>query len=118
MTPLRPLLLDESVHRRLGPWLGSEGRDVRVVALDYPASIDDRQILAIARREGRVLVTQDTDFGELVAREGLPHAGVILFRLHVPTFHTQQARIRHVLADYADRLDRLLVVTDSDVRVR
>jgi predicted nuclease of predicted toxin-antitoxin system len=114
----RPLLLDESAHLRLGPWLRSEGRDVTVVAIDFPASIDDREILAIAHRDGRRLVAQDTDFGELVVREGLPYAVVILLRLRVPSFQVQQARISHVLAVYADRLDRLLVVTDCDVRVR
>jgi predicted nuclease of predicted toxin-antitoxin system len=114
----RPLLLDESAHLGLGPWLRSEGRDVTVVAIDHPASIDDREILKIAHREGRLLITQDTDFGELVVREGLPHAGVILLRLRVPSFHAQQARISHVFAALADRLDRLLVVTDGDVRVR
>lgn len=63
-------------------------------------------------------MTQDTDFGDLVVREGLPHAGVILFRLRNPSLSAQQERIRHVLTSYADRLDRLLVVTDGDVRVR
>jgi predicted nuclease of predicted toxin-antitoxin system len=89
-----------------------------VVAIDYPASIDDRAILAIAQREGRILVTQVTDFGELVVRERLPHAGVILLRLRVPSLHVQQDRVRHVLTTYAEQLDRLFTVTDSDVRVR
>jgi predicted nuclease of predicted toxin-antitoxin system len=38
-------------------------------------------VLAIATAEQRVLLTNDKDFGELIFRRRLPHAGVILFRL-------------------------------------
>jgi hypothetical protein len=32
-------------------------------------------LLALAREEGRVLITEDKDFGELVFLRGLPHPG-------------------------------------------
>jgi predicted nuclease of predicted toxin-antitoxin system len=88
------------------------------VAIDYPASISDRQILAIAHLEGRLLVTLDTDFGELLVRDGLAHAGIILLRLRVPSLPVQHGRVRHVLDAHGDQLDQLIVVTDSEVRIR
>lgn len=114
----RPIILDEGANRRLIPWLRAQGRDVTVVSFDYPAGIDDREILEIAHRENRIVVTNDTDFGELVVRDSVPHAGVILFRLRSISFTLLQARLGYVLSAYADQLDRFLTVTENDVRVR
>jgi hypothetical protein len=36
--------------------------------------------LEIARKERRVLIVADRDFGELIFQQGLAHAGVIFFR--------------------------------------
>lgn len=44
--------------------------------------IDDATVLEIASREGAILVTADTDFGELVFRQSRPSVGVILIRLN------------------------------------
>lgn len=49
----RPLLLDESAHRRPGPWLRSEGGEVTVVAIDYPrASTIERSWRSLTGRVG------------------------------------------------------------------
>lgn len=59
-------LLDESVEYRLAAYLSDHGHDVTAIAHDYPASIDDEVVLAIAEREQRILLTNDRDFGNLV----------------------------------------------------
>lgn len=41
-------LFDQSTDRRLEPYLSSLGLDVAVVAVYYPASLPDDQVLAIA----------------------------------------------------------------------
>ncbi len=74
-------LFDENADRPLAEYLTSVGHDVTAVGRNYPHSIADVDILAITRREGRIVVTNDHDFGELVFFRQLPHAGVILFRL-------------------------------------
>ncbi len=114
----RSILLDEGANRRLVPWLRAAGWDVSVVSFDYPAGIDDREILEIARREDRIVITNDADFGELIVRHGMPHAGVILLRLRSVSFGLLQARLAFVLTTFADRLDCFLTVTEDDVRVR
>jgi predicted nuclease of predicted toxin-antitoxin system len=111
-------LVDESVGARLATWLTEHGHDATAVGRDYPRSLPDDEILAIARREGRIIITNDTDFGELVFRERRPHAGVILLRLRTDTFAARCARLAGVLAGYAGETHGFLVVTDSDVRVR
>jgi len=81
-------------------------------------ALNDAEVLAIAHREQRVLITDDRDFGELVFRHRQPHAGVIYFRLSHTGLALRVARLEHVLEHFSDQLDQFLVVTDNDVRVR
>ena len=114
----RPILLDEGANRQLIPGLRAQGLDVTVVSFDYPAGIDDRRILEIAHRENRIVITNDTDFGDLVVCQGLPHAGVILLRLRSISFPLLQARLAYVFTAFAHQLDRFLTVTEDDIRIR
>lgn len=74
-------------------------------------------MLGLARRQQRILITNDLDFGALIVREGLPHRGVILFRLRSTNLATKQSRLAELLAKYSDRLDSFLTVTAARVRV-
>jgi predicted nuclease of predicted toxin-antitoxin system len=111
-------LLDQNADRRFAPYLRDLGHDVTIVSIDYPPSIPDRTVLAIAHREGRILLTNDRDVGEFVFRHGLPHAGVIYLRLYTPDFPTKRDRLAHVLVTYATELDQFIVVTERTIRVR
>jgi len=74
------LVADENVDAPIVAALRAAGhRTVYVQELD--PGIDDDQVLDLANRSGAFLLTSDKDFGELVFREGLVHAGVILYRL-------------------------------------
>ena len=52
-----------------------------VFVRDRVPMLSDEDILMWAVADGRLVVTMDKDFGELVYRSGLPHAGVLLLRL-------------------------------------
>ncbi len=111
------LLLDEGLPFRLAAHLRGQGHDVTAVGHDYPHALADREILAIARRERRIVLTNDKDFGDLVFRDKLPHAGVVLFRLGYVPLPVRIARLERVLIEYADRLDQFIVVTPGGIRV-
>src|SRR5215217_4126686 len=98
-------------------YLRSLGFDATTVAGDYRPGLRDDEVLAIAHAEGRVLITDDRHFGDLVVRHGHAHVGVILLRLDTTTLPTRLSRIDYVLAHYTDPLDRFLVVTRDRVRV-
>lgn len=86
---------------------------------DYPHGLPDPDVLGIAYREKRVLITHDRDFGGLVFVELLPHAGVILFRLGTPPpLELTKNRLDDVLTIHADELDGFIVVTPDRIRVR
>jgi predicted nuclease of predicted toxin-antitoxin system len=113
-------LFDQSADFRLIPYLQHLGHDVTAVSHEYPSGLDDNHILAIARREGRILITTDLDFGEMVVRLALPHAGLILLRLPGATLQTKIDRLATALRDHAQDLAecRLLVVTSRRIRIR
>ncbi len=74
-------LVDASSGARLVDHLMKIGHDAMRVGRDYPGDLPDREVLAIANRERRILITDDRDFGELIFRLRHPHAGVIYLRL-------------------------------------
>ena len=69
-------LLDQSSNARLIPHLQQLGHDVIRVGREHPPGLPDAEVLRIAHAEGRILITGDRDFGELVFRERRSHMGL------------------------------------------
>jgi predicted nuclease of predicted toxin-antitoxin system len=111
-------LIDESADARLATHLHALGHDATLVAVSHRPGLPDPDVLAIAHREQRILITDDRDFGELVFRQRQPHAGVIYLRLSTTLLPMRIARLDYVLSHHGDQLDQFLVVTDQRVRVR
>jgi len=113
-------LLDENVDLPLADHLKAQGHDVTAVATDYARSINDDEVLQIARADHRILITNDKDFGALIYQQRLEHTGVIFFRLRDEDVPTKIARLDEVLADHAEALAdaAYVVVTDRRIRVR
>ncbi len=113
------LLLDENVEYRLAALLTTERHDVTAIAHDYPASLSDRAVLALAHAEDRILITNDRDFGELIFNQQLPHAGVIYFRLPLDTLVSDKMeRLQQLFAEHQADLASFIVVMPDSVRVR
>lgn len=113
-------LLDENADRRLVPYLQDVGHDVTTVGEDYPASIRDQEVLALATKEQRILITNDrSDFGELIFRRHQPHCGVILFRfkLEETNIALKKQQLHTVLTQYAHKLQQFIVLTPQQIRV-
>ena len=70
------VLLDTCVWGKARADVEARGHDV-VWSGDWSEDPGDEEILAIAHREGRVLVTLDKNFGELAILRGLPHRGIL-----------------------------------------
>jgi predicted nuclease of predicted toxin-antitoxin system len=74
------LLLDENVSRHIGERLRRDGHTI-LRCQDVAAGKPDTEVLAFAQTNNLIVVTEDTAFGDLVMRQRLPSAGVILLRL-------------------------------------
>ena len=76
------LLFDENMPFSFVEFLSGLGHDVKHVVTDYESSAADFDVLGVAIADGRVLVTNDRDFGGLVNVDDLRHSGIIYLRLH------------------------------------
>lgn len=93
------------------------GHDV-LSAVDVDLRASDETLLDLAFREGRVLVTEDKGFGELVFVRRLPHPSIVRFvEMRV---EDQVAAMRELLDRYQAEMQggALIVVTKGRVRIR
>lgn len=112
-------LVDASSPARFIAHLQSLGHDVTRIASDYPAGISDTEVLTVAFRERRILITNDRDFGDLVFRQNLPQAGVIFFRSGYLVLSTCIAYLDTILREHPDEFDQYIVVNvGGQIRVR
>ena len=72
-------LADESCDFSIVRPLRQNGFDVKSISEETPG-ITDSDVIEMAKREGRILITEDKDFGELVYAHQRPHGGVIFIR--------------------------------------
>jgi hypothetical protein len=71
---MMPLLADENVSRLIVERLRAAGFDAKSIGATS-AGASDNVVLAIATGEGRILITEDRDFGEMVVRQRLEVPG-------------------------------------------
>ncbi len=109
-------LVDECTGPAVARWLRSQSHDVFSVFEESPG-MDDDSVLSKAFAEGRILITNDKDFGEMVFREQSPHHGIILLRLSDESPSTKITVIKSILESFADRLaDQFVVASERQVR--
>ena len=73
-------LIDMPVTPDAAPHLRAAGHDA-IHAIDLGlARSSDNELLAVARREGRIVITADLDYPRLIALQQADRPGVILFR--------------------------------------
>lgn len=114
-------LLDESVSPLVKQPLAAGGHDVAHLHDIGLTSTPDPVVLDAARTHRRVLLTLDTDFGELVARSGALLPSIVLFRGEITRRPEQQALLLlENLDQFVADLDAgaLVVIGDKRVRVR
>ena len=105
-------LVDECCDIGLVRSLREDGHDVLYV-LENQAGISDDAVLLEAYNDGRILLTEDKDFGELVYRLKKPSKGIILIRINVRERNMKCFRLKKLIENYEDRLPGHFVVIDS-----
>ncbi|MEW6664349.1 MAG: DUF5615 family PIN-like protein [Thermodesulfobacteriota bacterium] len=111
-------LVDESTGQSVVNELRRLGHDVLSIQEIFPG-IDDPPILDIAVNQSRIVITNDKDFGELIHRSRLPHAGVLLFRLQDETAVNRVRMMRQVLESCGDKLQcNFVIASERKIRIR
>ena len=93
------------------------GHDITSASDMAPGTMDE-EILAIATEEGRILITEDKDFGELVFVHKLPHPCIIRFT--EMRAEEKVAAMVELIDLHADAMNdgAMIVVTRSQYRIR
>ena len=114
------LLIDECISARVVPLLAGAGHDVVHVDDRGLAGRVDHEVLELARSEGRVLVSADTDFGEILASSGASLPSLVLLRQGNRSPRHRAATLLANLDEVADDLaaGAVVVLTDDRIRVR
>ena len=110
-------LADESLEYSIVLELRALGHDVTSIAENMP-SLKDEEVLRGARRENRVIITNDKDFGDLVFFNQLPHKGIILLRFRTEKVETKIKFIKSFLNNYSTKItNKFIVIDESKVRI-
>ena len=111
-------LADENVAAPLVSALRKAGWDSAYVA-ESRAGISDNAVLQWASNEGRILLTEDKDFGELVFRMKRNVPGVLMLRMSECAWPQRWIRLEVILQRHADRLEGAFTVVQAQtVRFR
>lgn len=111
-------LADECVDAPLVERLRKAGYDVAYVAESGPGATDT-QIVRRAHDDGRLLLTEDKDFGELVFRWRREVPGLVLLRIEPANQSLKWARLNAAIVRFADALlGRFTVVEENRFRSR
>ena len=97
--------------------LGHDALHLHEQALDR---LQDPEILGKARDEGRILLTHDLDFGDLIAASGARLPSVVVFRLRNMRPDRVNHYLREIITRHSDALEKgaIVSVTEAQVRIR
>ena len=112
------LLADLNVAPRTVVFLRSLGHDVVRVDALLPDTAPDAEIVGVALREGRTILTQDLDFSALVALSGRSGPSVVSLRLSSSRVERVNERLRDVLPSLAAEIESGAIVSVEDDGVR
>jgi predicted nuclease of predicted toxin-antitoxin system len=111
-------LADENIPSRAVYSLRKNGHDITSIFEEAPG-LSDRDILELAEREGRVIITFDKDFGELAYNSALPAScGIILFRIPLRSADYISSIIVDVIKSRSDWPGNFAVVEPGRLRLR
>lgn len=99
--------------------LRDEGHDVFSVGVEFP-SIKDEAVISLASSEDRIILTFDSDYGELIFKYGLTNrAGIVYFRIQ----NFQPAEPAEILLRLLSETEiifenRFTVIAENNIRQR
>jgi predicted nuclease of predicted toxin-antitoxin system len=105
-------LLDQDVYALTARFLAAQGHDVLTASQAGFAQASDSTLLQMAREQGRVLVTRDRDFGEIVFVKEIGR-GVIYLRVRPSTVEAVHRELARLLQERSeDELWNAFVVVE------
>jgi predicted nuclease of predicted toxin-antitoxin system len=112
------ILADENVDFRIVKQLREAGITVLTV-VESSSGISDIQVMELALKNDALILTEDSDFGELVFSYQHKNTGIIFIRYVNENLQKIVKNISVVLAKYGSSLyQKFTVITPGKIRVR
>lgn len=102
-------LADENCDFAVVRALRAAGHDVAAVR-DHAPGASDEQVIRLAQAEGRTLLTEDKDFGQLVFASHVESPGVVYFRFPANARKAMADAALTLVQRHAEKLQRRFVV--------
>jgi predicted nuclease of predicted toxin-antitoxin system len=112
------LLADLHISPRTVQFLRRLGHDVVRVSDVAPPSLPDQEIIALAVREHRAVLTQDLDFSRLVALSGARQPSLISLRLSTARIERVNDALEQALPTLESSVQDGAAITIEDHRIR
>lgn len=112
-------LVDNALSPLIATGLSEKGHDAVHVRDRHRQEAEDAEIFEWARKENRVVITADTDFGALSAFWNSSKPSIVLFRTRRCRRPSQQLEILHSnFPELRNDLDSGVIVVIEDKRIR
>lgn len=112
------LLADESVDFRRVTHLRGEGHEIASV-IEMAPGMTDEELLRMANEQGRILLADDKDFGELTYRLRRPNRGIVLIRMSGLSIEIKLDKISRAIMAYSTMLPgNFVVISKGRVRIK
>ena len=109
-------IADVNVEKAIVDYLLEEGYDVKWIP-DYNREMLDEDLLELAKVEGRILITNDKDFGEIVFLQKSLSLGIILLRIKGQKVEVKLKLIKELFKNYRNKLlNNFVIITDKKLR--
>ena len=111
-------IADVNVEKSIVDYLKYEGFDIMWIP-DYNCMMKDEELLRLANKERRVLITNDKDFGNLVFFKNLISSGIILFHAKEHNVEWKEKILKKVIDDFGEKVCSSFIVIGKDkVRIK
>ncbi len=111
-------LADMGISQSSINWLRQNGYDAIHLREERLHRITDAKIVEKAIKEGRVILTCDLGFGDLMATSGEIWPSVIIFRLENERPENVNRRLGKVLKESSDALEKGVIISVEETRHR
>lgn len=109
-------LADENIPIKAVKYLKQKGFNIISVSEIKPG-LSDKEVIKLANKQNRIIITFDLDFGKLIFKEKLKVKGVILLRFTPKSPQQVAEKIEHLLQAEIPLENFLLIIKDRSIRI-
>lgn len=110
-------LLDANLSPQTAKFLRSLGFDTKSITEEKLGYFTDQEVVKLAKRQKRIIITFDLDFGEIYHEKEKSEVGIVVLRIKDQTVESANRTLTMFLEKYQQRLEKnptVLVVAKKD----